>query len=101
MKRIVTLATTAQTTDVIDAYLTGVPNDALNAGMQQMLQGVPHQQRLQQKWKVSCAHKIIEKNEAGHIQVTGSMLKIHDINWSTSCRKLASPRPIGEVLPVL
>ena len=38
-KRKVTLAQTAGVTDVIDAFLGGAPNDALNAGMQQIAAG--------------------------------------------------------------
>jgi raffinose/stachyose/melibiose transport system substrate-binding protein len=35
----VTLAQSAQNTEVIDAHLSGAPNDALNAGMQQIVAG--------------------------------------------------------------
>jgi raffinose/stachyose/melibiose transport system substrate-binding protein len=39
MKQKVGLAQTALNTDVIDAFLSGAPNDALNAGMQKMASG--------------------------------------------------------------
>ncbi|MCG8570237.1 MAG: extracellular solute-binding protein [Spirochaetes bacterium] len=39
VKEKVKLAQTAPTTDVIDAYLSGSPNDALNAGMQEIVSG--------------------------------------------------------------
>ncbi len=39
IKQKVHLAQNAQNTDVIDAYLSGAPNDALNAGMQKIVSG--------------------------------------------------------------
>jgi raffinose/stachyose/melibiose transport system substrate-binding protein len=39
VKQKVALANTATTTDVIDAFLSGAPNDALNAGMQKIAGG--------------------------------------------------------------
>jgi raffinose/stachyose/melibiose transport system substrate-binding protein len=39
VKQKVTLANTAMNTDVIDAFLSGAPNDALNAGMQKIAGG--------------------------------------------------------------
>jgi len=39
VKRKVALAQTAQNTDVIDAFLSGAANDALNAGMQKIVRG--------------------------------------------------------------
>jgi len=39
VKQKVVLATSAQNTDVIDAFLSGAPNDALNAGMQKIVSG--------------------------------------------------------------
>jgi raffinose/stachyose/melibiose transport system substrate-binding protein len=39
VKQKVTLANTAKNTDVIDAFLSGAPNDALNAGMQKIAGG--------------------------------------------------------------
>ena len=38
-KRKVELAKTAKNTDVIDAFLSGAANDALNAGMQKIASG--------------------------------------------------------------
>ncbi|MCX7656018.1 MAG: extracellular solute-binding protein [Treponemataceae bacterium] len=39
VKQKVTLAQNAKNTDVIDAYLSGAPNDALNSGMQKIVAG--------------------------------------------------------------
>ncbi|TCW61200.1 extracellular solute-binding protein [Treponema sp. J25] len=39
VKQKVVLAQSAKNTDVIDAYLSGAPNDALNAGMQKIVAG--------------------------------------------------------------
>jgi len=39
VKQKVTLAQTAKSTDVIDAFLSGAPNDALNAGAQKIVSG--------------------------------------------------------------
>jgi raffinose/stachyose/melibiose transport system substrate-binding protein len=39
VKQKVTLAQSAMSTDVIDAFLSGAPNDALNAGMQKIVAG--------------------------------------------------------------
>jgi raffinose/stachyose/melibiose transport system substrate-binding protein len=39
VKQKVTLAQSAMNTDVIDAFLSGAPNDALNAGMQKIVSG--------------------------------------------------------------
>lgn len=39
MKQKVVLAQTAKNTDVIDAFLGGAANDALNAGMQKIVTG--------------------------------------------------------------
>jgi len=39
VKQKVALAKSAMNTDVIDAFLSGAPNDALNAGMQKIAAG--------------------------------------------------------------
>jgi raffinose/stachyose/melibiose transport system substrate-binding protein len=46
VKQKVGLATSAMTTDVIDSYLSGAPNDALNAGMQKIAAGTATPQQV-------------------------------------------------------
>jgi raffinose/stachyose/melibiose transport system substrate-binding protein len=49
VKQKVTLAQSAMNTDVIDAFLSGAPNDALNAGMQKIASGQATAQQIAQE----------------------------------------------------
>jgi len=49
MKQKVILAQSAMTTDVIDAFLSGEPNEALNAGMQEIVSGTATPEEIAKK----------------------------------------------------